>query len=235
MTLLETFERSSLGAFTRSPLGARNRPARAWHRQVLVFMFIDEARGGIEGETDIGYVDGNGNDTEGLTAVFDNHVTNYIGFRNGSFNTTNRQLLTTVMHVKQLQPAPGLFLPIVPASRVGTTFITPRNPGNPFVRHNINNRPPTLERLNEIFDETLTLLPGGSQISVLLLVDGSGSMNGGDVLQPTLGEFARSLEARGNIRLQALEITGGEGSDTEFFDEQWVKFVMEQVQERLLR
>lgn len=235
-TTFDSFDSSAHGAFVESPLGVRNTPHMPWQDHVLVMMFIDEAISNFRDVSNQGYVNHLDEETEELTAAFDSHVSSYLDLRSSVFNTSARQLITAVMHVKQLQPAPGFYRTIVPPSRLAATFRSRSDPNAPFVRVAIPNRPPQLSRLITAFNELFIALPDLSRfVSVLLLVDGSGSMNGGEVLEPTLSAFASVLRADSRVAFQGVEIAGAEGSAIEFFDEQWVRFVTDQVQLRILR
>ena len=234
MTTLGAFQRSSLGAFIESPLGARDggEPKR-WSRHILVFMFTDESRGAIPASALLGYLDGNGVEQDVTTAVFDRDLAAYESMRAEFFASQSKQLISTLMHVQTLQPAPPFpgFLPIAPPSRFDAAF---RGTDPPFRIEALAGRPPALARLQTIYRETLARLPGNDRfVSVLLIVDGSGSMGGGRVIEPTLSEFSAWIRTRTeDVILQITDTVGGTGVGG-FVHEQWISFITATVLDRI--
>lgn len=228
MTLLGSFIRSPLGAFTETPLGARNGQIKE-QAPYLVFVFIDEVRQEFTGRLDFGYVDRNGNDTPELTTIYDDHVEQYRTLQRERFSTS--ALVTTVMHIKQLQPSPGFFLKVVPQVRVVMAFsgVTPI-----FERQVFSTRPPQLDIMQATVLARLAELPDElGAPNILVIIDDSGSLRGD--LDPTIDEFIEWLEFRRfQFQLRSVEVEG-RASDLggQFLDEQWVRRVAGSVASRI--
>ena len=204
MTILGTFEQSTLGAFTRSALGARNRVPR----HLVVMALLTESCSQSE---EFGYLQSAGDrfstcrETAAKTTIFDQHIIAWEDFEAEHYPTTGaRQLRVGILEVPNTV---GVRLGLVPPSRFEDTFTAE---DRVFEWEIWRSFAITIEPLNSLFSALVQPIRSRAERFDVLILSRMSGINIVERLGNTLEVFAESLRTQDDVETVRIE-TSEEG------------------------
>lgn len=202
MTILGTFERSTLGARTASGLGAFNRAPR----HLVVMALLTESCSGPGTTGFFGYLVGSGRsspceEAPANTLVFDQDMIAWEAFEAEHYPTEEHQLRTGILEVPHTV---GVRLGLVPPSRFEDTFIAD---DRVFEWALWSSTVITTEPLESLFDALAQPIRSRSgRFDVLILVSDDGFDKLGR-LGDNLEVFAESLRSQDDVGVVRIDTT----------------------------